>query len=134
MKKVLTIMLALSTVILSQAQTLLTLEECRDMAVKASRDLNQADLERQMAGYDKQIARASYFPNVSALGGYIHNSRDIALISDTQSQMLTNAGTLVQNSLNQAAAGAAGQGIDPGPQGALRVQICHWRMLDSGGL
>ncbi len=102
-------MLALSTVILSQAQTLLTLEECRDMAVKASRDLNQADLERQMAGYDKQIARASYFPNVSALGGYIHNSRDIALISDTQSQMLTNAGTLVQNSLNQAAADAAGQ-------------------------
>ena len=87
----------------------LTIEDCRDMAVATSRDLDQARIQMQMADYDRKIALANYFPSVSATGMYMYNSADIALISDAQSQMLQGAGTLVQNSLNTAFAGASQQ-------------------------
>jgi len=91
------------------AQTVLTLEECRDMAVQSSRELDQARIAMEMASYDKKIAVANYFPQVSATGAYIYNDRDIALVSDSQSELLRNAGTLMQGQLNAAASGAIGQ-------------------------
>jgi len=86
----------------------LTLDDCREMAVRADKDLDQARTQIEMAGYDRKIARANYFPTVSATGAYMYNDRDIALISDSQSAMLTNAGTLMQGQL-ESAAGAVGQ-------------------------
>ena len=91
-----------------EVQTL-SLEDCRQMAVAASRDLEQARIDVQMAGYDRKIALANYFPNVSATGAYLYNNRDIALVSDSQSELLRNAGTLMQNQLNAGAANAIGQ-------------------------
>ena len=111
MKKVL---ILLSSILLplsapaQEAQTL-TLEDCRQMAVSASRDLEQARIDVQMAGYDRKIALANYFPNVSATGAYLYNNRDIALVSDSQSELLRSAGTLMQNQLNASAANAIGQ-------------------------
>lgn len=87
----------------------LSLDQCREMAVASSRDLSQARTEQEMAGYDRKIARANYFPSISATGAYMYNNRDIALISDSQSQLLCNAGTLVQGQIDAAAAGAAQQ-------------------------
>ncbi|MBR1569491.1 MAG: TolC family protein [Bacteroidales bacterium] len=89
-----------------QAQTTLTLDDCRDMAVKTSKELEQARTAVEMAGYDRKIALANYFPNISAMGAYMYNNRDIALISEDQSQLLRGAGTLMQGGLD-AAAGAA---------------------------
>ena len=65
-----------------EVQTL-SLEDCRQMAVAASRDLEQARIDVQMAGYDRKIALANYFPNVSATGAYLYNNRDIALVSES---------------------------------------------------
>ena len=86
----------------------LTLDDCREMAVSTSRDLEQARIDVQMAGYDKKIARANYFPNVKATGAYLYNNRDIALVSDEQSEMLRNAGMLLQDQLNANTANAIG--------------------------
>ena len=91
------------------AQTMLTLDDCRDMAVQNSKELDQAMIDKEMAGYDKKIALANYFPNISATGAYMYNNRDIALISDEQSQVLRNAGTLMQGQLDAAASGAITQ-------------------------
>ena len=91
------------------AQTLLTLEDCHDMAVQNSKELDQAKIDMEKAGYDKKIALANYFPNISATGAYMYNNRDIALISDEQSQLLCNAGTLMQGQLDAAASGAITQ-------------------------
>ena len=91
------------------AQTVLALEDCRELAVQSSKELDQARIALEMAGYDKKIARANYFPNISATGAYMYNNRDIALVSDTQSELLRGAGTLMQNQLNTTAAGAIGQ-------------------------
>ena len=44
------------------AQTALTLEDCHRMAVENSRTLSQARTQVEMAGYDRKIALANYFP------------------------------------------------------------------------
>jgi outer membrane protein TolC len=75
----------------------LSLNECRQMAVQASKTLEQARIETEMAGYDRKIARANYFPKISATGLYLYNNRDVALINDDQSNRLRNAGTNMEN-------------------------------------
>ena len=50
-----------------------------------------------MAGYDRKIAMANYFPKISATGAYVYNNRDVALLNEDQSNRLRNAGTNVQN-------------------------------------
>lgn len=87
----------------------LGIEDCRAMAVRSSNELDQARIAVEMAGYDKKTAFANYFPNISVTGAYMYNSRDISLISDSQSEVLRNAGTLVQGQLNNAFTGAGQQ-------------------------
>ncbi len=87
----------------------LTLDDCRQMAVQQSKELSQARTQEEMASYDRKIALANYFPSISATGAYLYNNRDIALISDTQSALLRNAGTLIQGQLDAALAGATQQ-------------------------
>ena len=109
MKKTLLVTLLGLAALTASAQQTLTLEDCRQMAVQQSKDLEQARGQIEMASYDRKIALANYFPNVSATGAYLYNSRDIALISDGQSALLQNAGTLVQGQLDAAMAGATQQ-------------------------
>ena len=47
-------------------QETLTLEQCREMAIRNNKDLDQARTKVEMAGYDRKIARSNYFPNISA--------------------------------------------------------------------
>lgn len=91
------------------AQQTLTLDDCREMAIRSSRDLDQARVQVEMAGYDRKIALANYFPNISATGSYMYNNRDIALVSDSQSQMLQNLGTVMQGQLTGAVSGTVSQ-------------------------
>lgn len=90
------------------AQIILSLEECRERAVQTSKELDQARIGIDMAAYDRKIARANYFPAISATGAYIYNNRDIALISDSQSTVLTQSGTLLQGRLNETIGGMTG--------------------------
>lgn len=87
----------------------LSLEDCRQMAIQESSELEQARTQKEMAHYDALIARANYFPNISATGGYVHNFRDLSLISDSSSEALRNIGTLAQGQLNNAGTTASGQ-------------------------
>ena len=77
------------------AQQTLSLEDCRQMAVRNDKELQQAGTQVRMAGYDRKIAFANYLPNVSATGAYIYNPNDFALISDAASDRLQNMGTTV---------------------------------------
>ncbi|MBQ9660341.1 MAG: TolC family protein [Bacteroidales bacterium] len=105
----------------SPAQTVLTLEECRDRAVSSSKALEQARIAVEMADYDKKIALANYFPNISATGTYMYNNRNLSLISDSQSESLRGIGDRTQAILDQAYADAAGQ-IGQSAQG-MRSQL-----------
>lgn len=87
------------------AQQQLTLEQCREMAVTSSHELSEARTKVEIAGYDRKIARANYFPEISATGAYLYNNRNISLIDDPTSSILQNGGSLVQSQLDAAAAG-----------------------------
>ena len=101
------------------AQQMLTLDDCHRMAVESSKTLTQARTQVEMAGYDRKIALANYFPNVSVSGTYQYNDRDIALVSDAQSAALTNMGTAAQAALDGAFA-AAGAQMGAAAQGAMQ--------------
>ena len=97
MRKTLLITLAAALLpVMAQAQTPLSLEECRQMAVSNNKSLEQARTKVEMAGYDRKIALANYFPDISAVGTYMYNDKDISLISDEMSARLRGAGTAVQ--------------------------------------
>ena len=94
----------LLTLVPAAAQQRLTLDDCREMALQASKDLEQARTQVEMAGYDRKIALANYFPSVSATGAYMYNNRDIALVDEFQSSMLQSAGSIMQGVVEGAAA------------------------------
>ena len=100
------------------AQQVLTLDDCHRMAVESSKTLSQAGTQIEMAGYDRKIALANYFPSLSVSGTYQYNNRDIALVSDAQSAALTSMGTTAQAALDGAFASAAAQ-MNAGVQGAM---------------
>ncbi len=100
-KQILLIALSLAFIPASLTAQTLTLEECRQMAIESNRDLEQARAKVEMAGYDRKIALANYFPKVSATGAYIHNSRDLSLLSKDMSNNLQNAGTTIQGIKDQ---------------------------------
>ena len=100
------------------AQQVLTLDDCHRMAVESSKTLSQAGTQIEMAGYDRKIALANYFPSLSVSGTYQYNNRDLALVSDAQSAALTSMGTTAQAALDGAFASAAAQ-MNAGVQGAM---------------
>ena len=85
----------------AMAQRVLSLEECREMAVSGDRELEQARTKVEMADYDKKIARANYLPNVSATGAYLYNPNDVSIISDATSATLTGMGTTIHGMSQQ---------------------------------
>lgn len=82
-----------------RAQQVLTLDECKQMAIENNNALKTAQQKIEIANYDKKIAFANYFPKVSATGTYMYSSEDIKLISDESADKLQNLGTGVQNSI-----------------------------------
>ena len=82
-----------------RAQQVLTLDECKQMAIENNNALKTAQQKIEIANYDKKIAFANYFPKVSAAGTYMYSSEDIKLISDESADKLQNMGTGVQNNI-----------------------------------
>lgn len=110
--------LMLGTGSIAAAQQLLTLEQCRRMAVDGNRELEQSRQKVKMAGYDRKIAAANYFPSITATGTYMYNDRNIALIGDDMSEKLTNIGTGVQQQIQQQMGGLM-QAVQANPAAAM---------------
>lgn len=100
-KRMIAALFAIYATICCLAQQRLTLEECRELAVKNNRSLEQARINIDMAHYDRAIARANFYPDISATGSYLYNSLDLNLISDEQSAALRGAGNTLQEGLSQ---------------------------------
>lgn len=79
------------------AQQVLTLDECRQMAVENNNSLKTAQQKIKVAGYDRNIALANYFPKITATGTYMYTSRDWKLIDDDKAAEIQNSGTTLQN-------------------------------------
>ncbi|MDO5342761.1 MAG: TolC family protein [Bacteroidia bacterium] len=82
-----------------EAQRVLTLQDCRSMALEDNKNMQISQENVKMAEYDRKIARANYFPKISATGTYMYNNRRIQLLSDDQLNGIGNAGTLAAQGL-----------------------------------
>ena len=83
MKRTFVLLLALFSTTYMQGQRTLTLEDCRDLSIKNNKELQISGEKVRVAGYEKQAAVTKYFPQVSAMGTYMRNQKDINLVDGT---------------------------------------------------
>lgn len=62
------------------AQQVLTLEECRQLAVRHNKELQMSAESIRAAANERKEAFSKYFPQVSAMGAYLHNQKNIKLV------------------------------------------------------
>ena len=75
------------------AQRLLTLDSCRAMALKNNKQISVSKAKQDVAANLRKAARTKYLPHVSALAGYVHNSKEVSILNDDQKSALSNLGT-----------------------------------------
>ncbi len=99
----------------ANAQRVLTLEECRSMALENNKQLNVARLGQEVAENTRKVARTKYLPRVTALGGYELTSREVSLLNDDQKTALNNLGTNIAgkagNALTETLTGLVQKGL-----------------------
>ena len=87
----------------SSAQRLLTLDSCRSMALRNNKQISVSKAKQEVAANLRKSARTKYLPHISALGGYVHTSKEMSILNDDQKSALgnlgTNAATDIQTSL-----------------------------------
>ena len=90
------------------AQQTLSLQECRDLAVKNNKELRIAEEKIRMADYEKKAALTKYFPQISANGAYMWNQKDLNLLDMGQlsSSLASSLGGLAQLPVVQQTVGA----------------------------
>jgi len=110
---ILSLLLTFSTV---EAQQILSLEDCRKLAVENNKELMISEEKINAAKSLEKAAITQYFPSISARGGYLYNSKNLSLLSSSQ---FLPVGTQMSN----------------GSFGFTPDQIYNeWTMLPSGGV
>ena len=93
------------------AQQALSLQECRDLAVRNNKELQVSAEKIKIAGYEKKAALTKYFPQLSANGAYMWNQKDLNLLDMGQlsSSLASSLGGLAELPIVQQAVGAVGE-------------------------
>ena len=99
MNKLYTIFVLMGTLLPVQAQTTLSLDSCRAMALRNNKQLNVAKLQQDVARNMRKSLRTKYLPKVDAIGGYEFISKEISLLNDQQKAGFANLGTNFSNGL-----------------------------------
>ncbi len=68
----------------AEAQTQVTLQECRDMALSHNKQLMMARQRISSARYQNKQAFAAYLPAIDFAGGYAYNQKDISIFDSDQ--------------------------------------------------
>ncbi len=95
MKKIFGIMLLSAAIMPAQAQRVLSLDSCRQMALRNNKQLGVSKLKEDVAENVRKSARTKYLPHVSAVGTYQFTSKPISLLNDDQKAALPQMGTAV---------------------------------------
>ncbi|MBR1468944.1 MAG: TolC family protein [Prevotella sp.] len=100
MKKKLFLFLLTSTLTAS-AQQVLTLEECRELALRNNKQLSATHVKQEVAENLRKAARTKYLPKVDVVGGYEFFSREISLLSKDQRAEFSNLGTTAMGAIGE---------------------------------
>ena len=80
MKRTILLLAFVVTVSCMHAQRMLTLEECRNLAIQNNKELQISGEKIKMADNEKKAAFTKYFPQLSANGAYMWDQKDINLL------------------------------------------------------
>ena len=80
MKRTILLLTFVVTVSCMHAQRMVTLEECRNLAIQNNKELQISGEKIKMADNEKKAAFTKYFPQLSANGAYMWNQKDINLL------------------------------------------------------
>ena len=104
MIKKLCVVLLVGAALPAGAQRLLTLDSCRQMALRNNKQMRISKVKQEVAENVRRSARTKYLPHVSAIGTYEHTSKEISILNESQKTALGNIGTSlvsgVQEGLN----------------------------------
>lgn len=81
MRKVVLILSLLVTAS-AMAQGTVSLDSCRRMALRNNKEIREAAVRIEGAGYDKKVAAAAYLPSFDFNATYFYNQKKLALISE----------------------------------------------------
>ena len=87
------LLLMIAPVECMKGQTVLSLEDCRSMALENNSQSKIARERVTAADYDIKAAFANYLPKISATGLYLRNSENLNLASEEQRSSLSGMGT-----------------------------------------
>lgn len=80
------------------AQQPLTLNECRQLAIQNNKEFRIAKEKMKIAEHERNAARTKYFPEISVMGAYMWNQKDINLFDFGR---LGEAGALLPQSIKE---------------------------------
>lgn len=80
MKKIIFIGIILLIGGTTRAQYLLSLDSCRSLAIENNKQLKIASENLKKASYEKKSAFAQYLPDISFLGAYMYNQKNLSLL------------------------------------------------------
>ena len=105
MKKVFLLTILLHLTFIVKAQTSLSLDSCRALALTNNKDLLISHEKINAAHYQRKAAFTNYLPNFSATGAYMRNQKEFSLLNNDQKAALSGLGSNLAGPIGQAAAG-----------------------------
>ena len=93
------VMFLVSPTTQTHAQRVLTLDECRAMALENNKQMQVSRVKQSIAENQRKSARTKYLPRVSALGAYEYTSRGISLLNKEQKALLNNLGEVFTSAI-----------------------------------
>ena len=103
MRKTIAFILFCFTLMPVDAQRVLTLDSCRNLAMNGNNQLKAAKISTEMAAYTRKAARTKYLPKIDALGGYEFMSKEVSILNNSQKTALSNLGTNSMGALTNGA-------------------------------
>ena len=93
MRRLLTTSMLLTVVMCMSGQRVLSLDDCRQLALANNKQMTITEVKQQKAEDTRKAARTKFLPSVDAVAGYEWTSREISILSDEQKDALSHLGT-----------------------------------------
>ncbi len=93
MKKLFLLTILLHLTFIVKAQTSLSLDSCRALALTNNKDLLISHEKINAAHYQRKAAFTNYLPNFSATGAYMRNQKEFSLLNNDQKAALSGLGS-----------------------------------------
>ncbi len=122
MQRLLSLLILIGIVSSSNAQNVLTIDSCRNMALRNNKQLSIVKFKQDVAINIRKALRTKYLPKVDVLGGYEHVSKEVSLLKNSQKDMLSNLGTSVGSFIGGKASGVLTDLIQ---QGIITQQVAE---------